>query len=138
MIACHKAISTLEACQDANRPDSTAILSHCSHGESGTNAQGGQPKDACLGQEHLAGAEEVADDVHAVHEGSFDDLQRRRVLAARPRLLGILRLSTEPGSGLGFSIQPIDGSSSSPSLLHAEVRKPMHIGVLVAEHPHSG
>ena len=28
-----------------------------------------------LGQEHSAGAEEVADDVHAVHEGAFDDVQ---------------------------------------------------------------
>ena len=29
-----------------------------------------------LGQEHLAGAEEVADDAHAVHQRSFDDVDR--------------------------------------------------------------
>src|SRR3546814_1341919 len=29
-----------------------------------------------LGQEHLAGAEEVADDVHAVHQRALDDLER--------------------------------------------------------------
>ena len=28
-----------------------------------------------LGQEHAAGAEEVSDDVHAVHEGAFDDVE---------------------------------------------------------------
>ena len=54
-------------------------------------------KAACLWQEHLAGSEEVADDVHAVHEGALDDLQRRWVLAARPRLLGILRLFMSQG-----------------------------------------
>ena len=30
-----------------------------------------------LRQEHLAGAEQVADDVHAVHQRAFDDRQRR-------------------------------------------------------------
>jgi hypothetical protein len=29
-----------------------------------------------LREEHLAGAEEVADDVHAVHQRAFDDLDR--------------------------------------------------------------
>src|ERR1043165_1965749 len=33
-----------------------------------------------LRQEHLAGAEQVADDVHAVHERAFDDLQRPGIL----------------------------------------------------------
>ncbi len=35
-----------------------------------------------LGEEHLAGAKEVADDVHAVHEGAFDDLEGVGVLLA--------------------------------------------------------
>jgi hypothetical protein len=29
-----------------------------------------------LGQEHLAGAEQVADDIHAVHQRAFDHVQR--------------------------------------------------------------
>ena len=41
-----------------------------------------------LRQEHLAGAEQVADDVHASHQGTFDDVQRARCLG--PRLLGVL------------------------------------------------
>jgi hypothetical protein len=41
-----------------------------------------------LRQEHLARAEEVAYDVHAVHERTFDHLDRARVLL--PRLLGVL------------------------------------------------
>ncbi|OPZ09737.1 MAG: hypothetical protein BWZ08_00202 [candidate division BRC1 bacterium ADurb.BinA292] len=41
-----------------------------------------------LGQKHLAGAEEVADDIHAVHQRTFDDLQRAVELAAR--LLDVL------------------------------------------------
>src|SRR6185503_8311973 len=35
-----------------------------------------------LGQEHLAGAEQVADDVHAVHQRPFDHLQRTLELLA--------------------------------------------------------
>ena len=39
-----------------------------------------------LRQEHLAGAEEIADDVHAVHERPFDDRQRRgRTSGGPPR-----------------------------------------------------
>ena len=39
-----------------------------------------------LRQEHLAGAEEVADDVHAGHERAFDDVERAAELgSARPR-----------------------------------------------------
>ncbi len=41
-----------------------------------------------LGQEHLAGAEEVADLVHAVHQGALDDLERAFGLA--PGLFGVL------------------------------------------------
>ncbi len=41
-----------------------------------------------LGQEHLAGAEQVADDVHAGHERPFDHVER--ALRGLPRLLGIL------------------------------------------------
>src|SRR6185437_2195633 len=41
-----------------------------------------------LRQEHLPRAEQIADDVHAVHERSLDDLQR--MLEGVPRLLGIL------------------------------------------------
>ena len=41
-----------------------------------------------LRQEHLAGAEEVADDVHAGHQRPFDHLDGPRVLL--PRLLGVL------------------------------------------------
>ena len=37
-----------------------------------------------LRQEHLAGAEEIADDVHARHQRTFDHLDRARVLAAAP------------------------------------------------------
>ena len=40
-----------------------------------------------LGQEHFAGAEEVADDAHAVHERAFDDLEGPVVFLAR--LLGV-------------------------------------------------
>ena len=39
-------------------------------------------------QEHLPGAEEVADDLHAVHQRAFDHVQGPRVLLAR--LLGVL------------------------------------------------
>ena len=41
-----------------------------------------------LRQEHLAGAEQVADDVHAVHQRAFDHLQRP--LELQPRLFGVL------------------------------------------------
>ena len=40
-----------------------------------------------LRQEHLAGAEQVADDLHAVHQRPFDDVERPRVLL--PRLLDV-------------------------------------------------
>ena len=40
-----------------------------------------------LRQEHLAGAEQVADHVHAVHQRAFDHVQRARGL--QPRFLGI-------------------------------------------------
>ncbi len=36
-----------------------------------------------LRQEHLPGAEQVADDLHAVHQRPFDDVERPRVLPAR-------------------------------------------------------
>ena len=35
-----------------------------------------------LREEHFAGAEEVADDVHAVHEGAFDDVEGPGVFLA--------------------------------------------------------
>ena len=41
-----------------------------------------------LRQEHLAGAEQVADDLHAVHQRTLDHLERAFVLL--PRLLGVL------------------------------------------------
>src|SRR3990172_5693723 len=41
-----------------------------------------------LGQEHLAGTEQVADDVHAFHERSLDHLDR--VFGLEARLLGVL------------------------------------------------
>ena len=41
-----------------------------------------------LRQEHLAGAEQLADDLHAVHQRSFDDEQRPPVL--RARFFGVL------------------------------------------------
>ena len=41
-----------------------------------------------LRQEHLPGAEEVADDLHPVHERPLDDVERPRGLA--PRLLRVL------------------------------------------------
>ena len=40
-----------------------------------------------LRQEHLAGAEQVADDVHAGHQRALDDVQR--TLGREPRLLGV-------------------------------------------------
>ena len=40
-----------------------------------------------LRQEHLAGAEQVADDVHAVHQRAFDHVER--ALGAQPRLLDV-------------------------------------------------
>ena len=40
-----------------------------------------------LRQEHLAGAEQVADHVHAVHQRAFDDVQRPR--RQRARFLGV-------------------------------------------------
>ena len=36
-----------------------------------------------LREEHLAGAEEIADDVHAVHQRPFDDRERARILLPR-------------------------------------------------------
>ena len=39
-----------------------------------------------LGQEHLARAEQVADDLHAVHQRPFDDLDRSLVPLATSRL----------------------------------------------------
>ena len=41
-----------------------------------------------LRQKHLAGAEEIADDLHAVHQRPFDDVERPRVLL--PRLFHVL------------------------------------------------
>ena len=41
-----------------------------------------------LRQEHLAGAEQLADDLHAVHQRPLDDVERPRILA--PRLLDVL------------------------------------------------
>ncbi len=41
-----------------------------------------------LRQEHLAGPEQIADDVHAGHQRAFDDVQRP--LCLRPRLFGVL------------------------------------------------
>ncbi len=41
-----------------------------------------------LRQEHLAGAEQVADHVHAVHQRPFDDVERP--LGPEPRLFGVL------------------------------------------------
>src|SRR5690606_21487209 len=45
-----------------------------------------------LGQEHLAGPEQVADYAHAVHQRTFDDLDRAPAtgLDRLPRLLGVL------------------------------------------------
>jgi hypothetical protein len=40
-----------------------------------------------LRQEHLAGAEEIADHVHSVHQRAFDHMQR--ALGREPRLLDI-------------------------------------------------
>ena len=40
-----------------------------------------------LRQEHLAGAEKVAHDRHAVHQRAFDDVERARIL--QPGFLGI-------------------------------------------------
>mmetsp|Transcript_36938 Transcript_36938/g.59359 ORF Transcript_36938/g.59359 Transcript_36938/m.59359 type:complete len:281 (-) Transcript_36938:1252-2094(-) len=42
-----------------------------------------------LRQKHLTRTEEVADDVHAIHEGALDDLQRAGVRAAHAALLGV-------------------------------------------------
>ncbi len=42
-----------------------------------------------LRQEHLAGAEQVADDVHAGHQRAFDDVQRLRQLLARLLRVGL-------------------------------------------------
>ena len=41
-----------------------------------------------LGQEHLAAAEEIADDVHAGHQRAFDHVERP--LGAQPRLLDVV------------------------------------------------
>ena len=46
-----------------------------------------------LGQEHAAGAEEVSDDVHAVHEGTFDDVE-----GAVGRLAGFFDVGLRCGS----------------------------------------
>ena len=40
-----------------------------------------------LRQEHLSGAEQVADDIHAGHQRAFDDMQR--ALGGKPRLVGV-------------------------------------------------
>ncbi len=43
----------------------------------------------CLRQEHLAGAKEVAHDVHAVHQRALDHVERPRVAPRRARLLRV-------------------------------------------------
>ena len=62
-----------------------------------------------LRQEHLAGAEQVADDVHAVHQRPFDDVER---------LVGLLaRL-------LGVGVDEVDDA------LHERVRQPLLDGAV--------
>ena len=49
-----------------------------------------------LRQEHLAGAEQVADDLHAVHQRPFDHLERPRDTAARASSTSASMKSTTP------------------------------------------
>ncbi len=61
-----------------------------------------------LGKEHLAGAEQVADDAHAVHERALDDVERAGVLrCVRARLLGVL---------LDEGVDPLDEGVREPLL----------------------
>ena len=60
-----------------------------------------------LGEEHLAGAEEVADDVHAVHQRAFDDLDRSATAGGEvgTQLLGV---------GLDVRVETLDEGVRDP------------------------
>ena len=44
---------------------------------------------ACLRQEHLSSSEEVAHDVHGIHQRAFDDVQWLDILATHTCLLSV-------------------------------------------------
>ncbi len=67
-----------------------------------------------LRQEHLAGAEQIADHVHAIHQRPFDDMQRP--LGLSTRLLGIL--FDEVGDPLDQRmLQPLAHRPAAPRLI---------------------
>src|SRR6185437_2308378 len=72
-----------------------------------------------LRQEHLARAEQIADDVHAIHQRAFDDLQR--TLEGAPRFLRVLDHEI---------IDPLD-QSMLESLRHRE-RAPLQVRLTLA------
>ena len=66
-----------------------------------------------LGQEHLAGAEQVSDHVHAVHQGAFDHVQR----------------AAAPGDGLLVGLFSVFGDEVGDAV-HQRVRQARaHVGV---------
>jgi hypothetical protein len=67
-----------------------------------------------LGQEHLAGAEQVADHVHAVHQRAFDDLQR---LARRPWRASSVSSIDEVGDALDQGVLQALGDRPAAPLL---------------------
>ena len=74
-----------------------------------------------LGQEHLAGAEEVADDVHAVHQRALDDLDRAAAALGDglAQLLGVV---------LDEAVDALDEGVGDP-LAHRQ-RAPLLLGLL--------
>ena len=79
-----------------------------------------------LRQEHLAGAEEVADDVHAVHQRALDDLDRA---AAAVGDLGAQLL----GVGLDVGVDALDQGVGDP--LPDRQRAPLLLGASARRRP---
>ena len=74
-----------------------------------------------LGQEHLAGAEEIADGVHAVHQRPFDDGEG--LTKADPRFFGVLDdVRVDPlDQGVG---QPLRDRKANATPAGPSVRRP--------------
>ena len=72
-----------------------------------------------LGQEHLARAEQVADHVHPVHQGAFDDVQRAR--DRQPRLLRVRHHELRHAVHQGV-LEPLGDGGFAPAQVHHPLR----------------